>query len=191
MTRVVAGTAKGRHLDVPASGTRPTSDRVREAMFSSLHHHFGSFDDVDVLDLYAGSGALGLEALSRGARRAVLVEKDRKACEVIRRNMQRVDLPGASVVADDVKRLVGNASLKGTFDLVLADPPYDLDDLDVEHVLRSLGAHGWLTDDSVVVVERQAGRTAFTWPDGYEEIADRDYGGTRVRSALWYGPNRA
>ena len=97
MTRIVGGAAGGRRIAVPpGSGTRPTADRVREALFSSLESEFGSFDGLAVLDLYAGSGAIGLEALSRGAARVVLVESDRKAAEVIAANVKVVGLPGAT-----------------------------------------------------------------------------------------------
>ena len=109
MTRIIAGSAGGRRLAVPPAGTRPTSDRVREALFSALDSEWRTrgigWPEVRVLDLYAGSGALGLEALSRGASQAVLVERSRAAAGILRTNVATVDLPGAVVLARDVAQL--------------------------------------------------------------------------------------
>ena len=190
MTRIVAGAAKGRRLAVPASGTRPTSDRVREALFSALESARGAWAGARVLDLYAGSGALGLEALSRGAACAVLVEKDRRAAATARDNVKAVALPGGRVVVDDVVRLItcaDPAPVGGPFDVVLADPPYDVPDDVVESLLRELPARGWLAEGAVVVVERSSRGDGFAWPVGYEDPAGKAYGDTVVRRALWYG----
>jgi 16S rRNA (guanine966-N2)-methyltransferase len=190
VTRVVAGAAKGRHLEVPDTGTRPTSDRIREALFSALEHRLGSFEDLQVLDLYAGSAALGLEARSRGASFVLLMEKDRRAAEVIRRNIDKVGLGGVQLVVDDVRRAVNAAPLRGTFDLVFIDPPYSSDDSEVEQVLTALAQQGWLNDGAAVVVERGARGSGFVWPDGYTPESDRRYGGTAIRHALWYRHSR-
>ncbi len=124
--RIVAGSAKGRRLASPAGPTRPTSDRAREALFNSLTL-LVDLEGARVLDLYAGTGAVGLEALSRGAAEAVLVESDRGAVEVLRRNIEGVGLPGARVVKRPVAAFL--AAPPGVpFDLVFADPPYFLDD---------------------------------------------------------------
>lgn len=190
VTRVVAGLAKGRHLEVPTSGTRPTSDRVREALFSSLEHALGSFSSLSVLDLFAGSGALGLEALSRGAHRVVLVEKDRHAADIIRRNIAKIDLPGASVAQEDVVRMSERASLRGTFDVVFMDPPYSMSDEQVVHVISGLGDQGWLNPEAILVVERSKD-SDLRWPDSWESLSQREYGGTALRTGVWYGHNRA
>jgi 16S rRNA (guanine966-N2)-methyltransferase len=191
VTRVVAGLAKGRHLDVPDAGTRPTSDRVREALFSALEHRLGGFEGTHVLDLYAGSGALGLEARSRGATFVLLVERDRKAVSVIRRNIDRVALSGVEVVSDDVARLVRGAPLRGTFDLVLLDPPYASSDEEVAQVLDALSRQGWLNDGAVVAIERSRSAGEFPWPADFAPESERAYGGTVIRVAVWYGHGRA
>lgn len=192
MTRIIAGSARGRRLAVPPAGTRPTSDRVREALLSALEHELGTLGGARVADLYAGSGAVGLEALSRGAAHALLVEKDRKAVAVLRQNASALGLDGAVVLPDDVARLVASAppgSARAPYDLVFADPPYDVPDADVEAVLAGLAAHGWLADGGLVVVERARPRRSegFAWPEGYEPLKDRQYGETVLRTALWYG----
>jgi len=190
--RIVAGVARGRRLASPAAGTRPTSDRVREALFSSIESRLGALGGLRVLDLYAGSGAVGLEALSRGAAHVLLAEKDRAALEVVRANIAAVRMPGAEVVAGDVTSLTSlspPASAQAPYDVVFADPPYDVDDAVVERVLLGLATHGWLDDGSLVVVERARPRRGitFAWPEGYDPLRDRAYGDTVVRSALWYG----
>ncbi|MFI7066547.1 16S rRNA (guanine(966)-N(2))-methyltransferase RsmD [Kribbella sp. NPDC050124] len=182
MTRIVGGAAGGRRIAVPpGTGTRPTADRVREALFSSLESEFGSFDGLAVLDLYAGSGAIGLEALSRGASRVVLVESDRRAAEVITANVRTVGLPGATVLTRPVEKLVTGAG-PAVFDLVYADPPYKLETGDLQDILVALAGNGWLADDAVVVVERGK-REPWEWPAGFAALRDRKYGEAR----LWYG----
>ncbi len=120
--RIIAGSKKGARIFAPKGlATRPTGDRVREAAFNLL----GPVEDADVLDLFAGSGAFGLEALSRGARSAVFVESDRDACRAIKRNLEKLALTGATVVCDDVRRaLAAEAAAGRRYDLVTCDPPY-------------------------------------------------------------------
>lgn len=183
MTRIVAGVARGRRLQVPAGDrTRPTSDRVREALFSTLESARGGWAGARVLDLYAGSGALGLEALSRGAEAVQLVEQARPALAALRRNVDAVGLPGARVVASRVERHVSSAAAE-PFDVVLADPPYILPCDAVTEVLTSLIRRGWLAAEAVVVVERATRSGAPAWPDGLEGSRERRYGET----SLWYG----
>ncbi|MGH8902913.1 MAG: 16S rRNA (guanine(966)-N(2))-methyltransferase RsmD [Egibacteraceae bacterium] len=149
--RVIAGSAKGRRLRAPRGrAVRPTSDRVREALFSSLGDRIPG---ASVLDLFAGSGALGIEALSRGAGRAVLVERDPRAVAVIDENLERTGLAGrAQVVRDDAARF---CQAPGTaFDVVFADPPYLLQTAAVYALLGDLVAAGGLVRDGAVVVER-------------------------------------
>ncbi|MBB2921216.1 16S rRNA (guanine(966)-N(2))-methyltransferase RsmD [Cellulomonas cellasea] len=177
MTRVVAGSVGGRTLDVPPKGTRPTSERVREALFSRLGH-LGVLDGARVLDLYAGSGALGIEAVSRGAAHATLVEHARVAADVCRRNVRALGLTDrVGVVAERAERFVGRPAV-APWDLVLVDPPYEVSDGDLAEVLA--GVAGSLDPDAVLVVERAARSTEPTWPPGVERFDVRAYGDTRV-----------
>jgi 16S rRNA (guanine966-N2)-methyltransferase len=181
--RIIAGTAGGRRLAAPPTGTRPTTDRVREALFSSLDAHVrgrgGDWGDVHVLDLFAGSGAVGLEALSRGAAHATLVERDRRCLDVLRANVAAVD-PRAHVVSADAFEW---SPADTAFDLVYVDPPYAVPDDDVSGLLARLGRSGAFADDALVVVERSR-RSASPFPaEGFEPLHDRGYGDTR----LWYG----
>ncbi|KGM09297.1 16S rRNA (guanine(966)-N(2))-methyltransferase RsmD [Cellulomonas carbonis] len=183
MTRIVAGAAGGRTIAVPPRGTRPTSDRVREALFSRLDHA-GAVDGARVLDLYAGSGALGLEAASRGAREVVLVESGRAAAQVCRRNAATLGLSGVRVAPEPVlthlRRPPGEA-----VDLALLDPPYDLDEPGLAAVLDALTPH--LARHAVVVVERSSRTAEPTWPDGLVRTDERRYGET----LLWFAEPRA
>jgi 16S rRNA (guanine966-N2)-methyltransferase len=154
---------------------------VREALFSSLESEFGSFDGLAVLDLYAGSGAIGLEAVSRGAAQVVLVESDRRAADVIAANIKLVGLPGAKLLTRPVEKVAAGTP-PAVFDLVFADPPYKLRTAEVQDVLTDLAANGWLAADAVVVVERGK-REPWEWPDGFAALRDRKYGEAR----LWYG----
>ena len=180
MTRIIAGAARGRRLAVPSGGARPTTDRVRESLFASLDHLLGGFVGAHVLDLFAGSGALGLEAASRGAAVVVLVERDRPSAAVARANAEVVAVPGIRVVAASVQ-----AHLAGPpepFDLVLADPPYATAAPEVEACLATL-TRGWLAPDALVVVERATRGGSFSWPPGLVAVRQRAYGAT----TLWYG----
>jgi 16S rRNA (guanine966-N2)-methyltransferase len=191
VTRVVAGTAGGRTLRVPAKGTRPTSDRVREALFSRLEH-LGVVDGARVLDLFAGSGALGIEAASRGATAVTLVDSARAATDVCRRNVAELALRGVDVVTQRAERFVQSPP-RAPWDLVLVDPPYDLPDADLAAVLAPLapfgrregdgpaapGVHA-LADDAVVVVERSSRSPEPRWPAGLERTDRRAYGETVV-----------
>jgi 16S rRNA (guanine966-N2)-methyltransferase len=179
MTRLISGTAGGRRLKVPAVGVRPTGDRAREALFSSL----GSLLDLDgarVLDLYAGSGALGLEALSRGAAATVFVESGQRVLPVLRANIEAVGLPGARVIGGSVPVVVAGAPTE-PFDLVLADPPYDTPLTDVLGVLGSLVGRGWLAAGAVVVVERSSREKPWEWPTPLIGLRDRRYGEAQLR----------
>jgi 16S rRNA (guanine966-N2)-methyltransferase len=148
--RIVAGSRKGHTIYAPKGlDTRPTADRVREAAFNLL----GPVDGASVLDLFAGSGAMGLEALSRGAARAVFVESDREACRAIERNLEKLRLTGARVVCDDVLRFL--ATERGRYDLVLVDPPYDL--LESLQMRLSRYLPGVLAQDGVLVFETSSG----------------------------------
>lgn len=181
MTRIISGSAGGRALRTPAgSMTRPTSDRVREALFSRLEHH-GLLVDTHVLDLYAGSGALGLEAASRGASRVLLVESDRKAAKVIARNIDTVGAAGVRVVTDTVERVLRAGPPAGIrMDLVFIDPPYDISEEALTDVLAGLVEHGWLAPEAFIVVERSTRSPQPSWPGGLELSGEKRYGETTV-----------
>lgn len=180
MTRIIAGTAGGRRLAVPASGTRPTSDRVREALFSSLEHA-GVLRGAVVLDLYAGSGALGLEAASRGAAAVVLVESARDAVTACRRNAAELGLPGVEVAAEKVAAFLRRPPTRRVT-LALLDPPYEIAETDLTTALAALQAH--LGPGAVVVVERSVRNPEPTWPGGLEPTNERRYGDTVLWSAV-------
>jgi 16S rRNA (guanine966-N2)-methyltransferase len=180
MTRIIAGAAGGRRIAVPPAGTRPTSDRVREALFSALVADPG-LDGAAVLDLCAGSGALGLEALSRGAAHALFVESDRRAAGVLRRNVAALALPGAAVRAATAAAVLG-APADRAYGVVLVDPPYATPDVEVAGWLATAHAHGWLAVDAVVVVERGRGG-AFPWPPPLAAVRERRYGDTVLHTA--------
>jgi 16S rRNA (guanine966-N2)-methyltransferase len=187
MTRIISGVARGRTLKVPAKGTRPTSDRVRESLFSSLQSRLVAdgldWADICVLDLYAGSGALGLEALSRGAREVWLVENNRAAAAVIASNIEALGISGAHVLSSDagaVARVRPTSAAPAT--IVLADPPYEVANSVMHTLVADLDAAGWLAEDAHVVIERPAGEPASPFPAGWV-TQSRRMGDT----VLWYG----
>jgi 16S rRNA (guanine966-N2)-methyltransferase len=180
--RVVAGAAKGRHLAVPQRGTRPTSDRAREAMFNTLRSHL-DLEGAHVLDLFAGTGAIGLEALSRGAASVTFVESDRAACAVIRRNIDTVGLPGAALHRRPAATYLVSGSTDDPFDLVFADPPYAYTDDQLAALLVALNEPRWLADEAMLVVERGARSAEPHWPESIALVTQRRYG----EGLLWYG----
>lgn len=191
---MIAGEAGGRRLAVPdGRNTRPTSDRAREGLFGTIVSLTGSLDGARVLDLYAGSGAVGLEALSRGAQHVLLVESGGRAARVIRGNIEAIALPGAEVAADRVERLLARGpGREGPgregYDVVFADPPYALADDAVSAMLQALGEHGWLAPGALVVVERATRSGPVRWPAGFTPDRTRRYG----EATFWYarGPGR-
>lgn len=190
MTRIIAGVARGRRLAVPSRGTRPTSDRVRESCFSTLTSDLDADDTawsgVRALDLFAGSGALGLEALSRGASGAVFVESNRDAARVLRSNVDALGLDGAVVVELDVARLTSVPPAASTVlpaNVVFADPPYEFSASRLSTLLETLHSNEWIAPDARIVVERSAKDDAFPMPESWMSSGRRTYGDT----ALWYG----
>lgn len=180
--RIVAGSAGGQRLQVPRRGTRPTSERVREAVFSRLAHQ-GFLADTRVLDLYAGSGALGLEAVSRGAAHAVLVESAGPALVALRANVAAARLgERVQVEARTVARYLGLGppAEEGGFELVLCDPPYAAD---VQEALDILARPGWLAEEAMVIVERDRRAAPPDWPEGWDGMAARRYGETTIHAA--------
>ena len=186
MTRIIAGTARGRRLTIPASGTRPTSDRVREAMFASIEARLvaegRSWGQVAVCDLWSGSGAIALEAWSRGATRVLAVDRALGAVRAIEANIAQLNAQGVAVLRAEAGRALMSAPPGGAFDVVIADPPYDDDATNVEQVLTSGLAAGWFAADAIVVVERDK-RGECPFPRSIETTDERTYGDT----ALWYG----
>lgn len=180
MMRVVAGSAGGRALVVPRGrDTRPTSDRTREGLFSTLEALLGTLAGRSFLDLYAGSGAVGLEAASRGARPVTLVESAAAALAAIRRNVESLAMEDVDVRADRVERVLATRPAT-PFDVVFLDPPYVNS---VEPDLAALLANDWLTPGGVVVTERASRDEPLSWPDGVTADRSRRYG----EGTLWYG----
>ncbi|MGW6983036.1 16S rRNA (guanine(966)-N(2))-methyltransferase RsmD [Streptomyces sp. NPDC054932] len=183
MTRVIAGSARGRRLAVPpGTGTRPTSDRMREGLFSTWDSLHG-VEGARVLDLYGGSGAVGLESLSRGASHTLLVEADAKAAKAIRDNIRTLGLPGAEFRAGKAEQIVAARAAGDPYDIAFLDPPYAVDSADLREILLTLRSNGWITDDALVTVERSTRSGAFPWPEGFEPLRSRKYG----EGTLWYG----
>ncbi len=181
MTRIVAGQFGGRTLRTPrGAGTRPTSERVREALFSRLEH-LDVLGSARVLDLYAGSGALGLEAISRGAASAVLVESARPVARLARHNARDLGVYGqVQVIEAPVARFCATMTGGEPYSLVFADPPYDLDESALGGVLSALTAPGVLAPGAVVVAERAVRSPEPAWPNGLERMEPRTYGETRL-----------
>jgi 16S rRNA (guanine966-N2)-methyltransferase len=187
MTRIISGFAGSLALAVPPSGTRPTSDRVREAIFSSLDAR-GVIQDARVLDLYAGSGALGLEAASRGARRVTLVERGYGAVPYTRKNaaLIRKSAPRGSDLTIDVSSSPVHAFLTGaeaTWQIVFLDPPYDLSNTELVHALEVLVPR--LETEATVVLERSSRMPEPAWPAGLTLDRRKNYGDTAL---YWLSP---
>jgi len=218
VTRVIAGAAGGRRLAVPGGvSTRPTSDRAREGLFGTVVSEIGSLAGKHVLDLYAGSGAIGLEALSRGARDVLMVESDAQAVAVIRANIATVGIEGARVIRDRVERVLaralaapgqaaggsaqeppgapGASGASGAPESLDRPDRYDLVFADPPYAMTvaavtrmlSLLADGWLADDALVVVERATRSGPVHWPPVYLPGKSRRYG----EATFWYGLDAA
>lgn len=178
MTRIIAGAYGGRRIQTPkGDGTRPTSDRVREALFSSLESELGGFDsELRVLDVFAGSGALGIEALSRGAGFAVFVEAHSQAASVIKRNLADLGAPGR-VDRSKAERWVEDGA-PDAYGLIFIDPPYALPTAQVTALVAGI-KESFSTDDALFVVERST-RDPFFWPDTVEGLRSKKYGETTL-----------
>ncbi len=184
MTRIIAGAAGGTTLsDVPGKATRPTTDRVKEALFSRLDS-YNAIHGGHVLDLFAGSGALGIESASRGAATVDLVESAEKPAAVAQRNADLINKvlgwTAARVHRTKVETYLDRAAEDLMWDLVFLDPPYRLEESSLEVILKNLVPH--LAPGAVVVLERSARSPEPEWPEGLERFAEKKYGGTR----LWY-----
>ena len=183
MTRIIGGHAGGRRIRTPGGQhTRPTTDRVREALFSAVESWCGSLQGLRFLDLYAGSGAVGLEAWSRGAGVVSLVEADRRTSRLIYENAKLLGFSRVHVVTNSVATALSRPP-SAPYDVVFMDPPYHLDDEAVAAELALLCAHEWLVPGAMVVVERASRGPQPAWPAGITGTRERKYGET----TLWYG----
>jgi 16S rRNA (guanine966-N2)-methyltransferase len=182
VTRIIGGVAGGRRINTPrGAATRPTSDRVREALFSAVESWCGSLHGLRFLDLYAGSGAIGLEAWSRGAGVVTLVESDRRTAALITENARSIGFARADVVCAPVTSTLARPPA-APYDLVYMDPPYPLDEVTVGADLALLSAQEWLVPGAMVVVERSSRSPEPGWPDGIAVTREKRYGET----TLWY-----
>ena len=184
--RIIAGLGKGRKLFSPPSITRPTSDRAREGLFSSLTSTFSTLDGLHFLDLYAGSGAVGVEALSRGAALVEAIESNSVSAQVCEDNFALISkLEGVGkfkVHAKTVFEFLNHTASK-SYEIIYIDPPYEVDNLEVEKILKKILVLGLLSKFGVVAIERDAKAKSFTWPDGLSELKIRSYGA----GAIHYG----
>ena len=177
--RIIAGLAKGRNIAAVAGATRPTSDRAREALFSTLASEFGDFAGLHILDLYAGTGAIALESLSRGAEIVHAVEKDEQAQKSITANFESIktaQCPGSfHLFGMSVHRFLQDRATV-PYHFIYIDPPYDFSNQAVEDVLSALHDYEFLSSDAFIAVERTARATQFIWPDAFVPARERKYG---------------
>lgn len=181
--RIVAGEFKGRRLRAPEGrATRPTTDRVREALFSALCSLLGpDLGEASVLDPFAGSGALGLEALSRGASSATFVDNDRRALTALKANVAELGAGARStILAGEALAVARRQSLPGApFSLLLLDPPYRIDATEVARLLETLSKSGLVAEGALVTWEHAAGES-MPWPDGFKQRSRKKYGSTEI-----------
>jgi 16S rRNA (guanine966-N2)-methyltransferase len=184
--RIIAGLAKGRTIDAVSSSTRPTSDRAREALFSTLTSEFGEFTGLHVLDLYAGTGAIALEALSRGASLVHAVENDDAATKAITSNLENIKTahcPGIfHLYAMSVHRFLHDKAQQ-PYHFIYIDPPYDVDELDVIETLIQLRDGGYIHPQALIAVERNSRVKEISWPDGLKLLREKNYG----QATIFYG----
>lgn len=177
--RIIAGIGKGRKLFSPPSITRPTSDRAREGLFSSLTSTFSTLDGLHFLDLYAGSGAVGVEALSRGAAMVDAVESNSVSAQVCEDNFALISkVEGVGKCRVHVKTVFEflNHTASQPYEIIYIDPPYEVDNVEVEKILKKILTLGLLTKFGVVAIERDAKLKTFSWPAGLSELKIRSYG---------------
>jgi 16S rRNA (guanine966-N2)-methyltransferase len=184
--RIIAGLGKGRKLFSPPSITRPTSDRAREGLFSSLISTFGTLDGLHFLDLFAGSGAVGVEALSRGAGLVEAVENNSVSAEVCEKNFELLknqpELGKFKVHKTTTFEYLNHLANK-QFEIIFLDPPYEVSNIEIEKILKKIQSNNLLSKFGVIAIERDAKGEAFTWPDGLIETKIRSYG----QGAIHYG----
>jgi 16S rRNA (guanine966-N2)-methyltransferase len=184
--RIIAGLGKGRKLFSPPSITRPTSDRAREGLFSSLTSTFSTLEGLHFLDLYAGSGAVGVEALSRGAALVEAVESNSVSAQVCEDNFALISkLDGVGKYKVHTKTVFEflNHTARKSYEIIYIDPPYEVENIEVEKILKKILALGLINRVGLVAIERDAKAKSFTWPDGLSELKVRSYGA----GAIHYG----
>ena len=184
--RIIAGLAKGRNIASVANSTRPTSDRAREALFSTLTSEFGSFEGLNILDLYSGTGAIALESLSRGAEIVHAVEKDEQAQKAINANYESIksaQCPGSfHLFGMSVDRFLRDRA-SVAYHFIYIDPPYEFEDIDVIENLIQLREGGFLDSQALIAVERNSRVKEISWPDGYLSVREKNYG----QATIFYG----
>ena len=184
--RIIAGSGKGRKLFSPPSITRPTSDRAREGLFSSLISTFGTLDGLHFLDLFAGSGAVGVEALSRGAGLVESIESNSESAQVCEKNfgllLNQPNLGKFKVHETTTFEYINHLANK-QFEIIFLDPPYEVANIEIEKILRKILSGNLLGKFGVIAIERDAKAATFTWPDGLQEVKVRSYG----QGAIHYG----
>jgi len=184
--RIIAGSAKGRNIASVASATRPTSDRAREAIFSTLASEFGDFEGLNVLDLFAGTGAIALESLSRGAALVHAVEKDEQAQKSIASNYEAIksaQCPGTfHLFGMSVHRFLQDPPA-AKYHFIYIDPPYEAEDLDVVESLTQLHDGGFLHAQALIAIERNSRVKEISWPHGYIALREKNYG----QATIFYG----
>ncbi len=182
--RIIAGSSKGKTLFSPTEKTRPTSDRAREGLFSSLESEFGSMNELNFLDLYSGSGAVGVEALSRGAANVFSVEDHEPTARIATQNFELVKNPAGkfSVISTTAERFVA-APHQISFDIIFMDPPYEVSNLVIEQLLTDIYENNLLKRNGIVAIERETKMKPFNWPSPFIQEKIRSYG----QGSIFYG----
>ena len=182
--RIIAGSSKGKTLFSPPLTTRPTSDRAREGLFSSLDSAFGGMEGLAFLDLFAGSGAVGVEALSRGGREVIAVEQHAPTSAVAIKNFELVNNPAGkfTVVTAPAARYLSTPHAEG-FDIIFMDPPYELSNAEIESMLLSIHINGLLKENGLIAIERRSKASPFSWSPAFELEKVRSYG----QGSIFYG----
>ncbi len=182
--RIIAGSSKGKTLLSPPETTRPTSDRAREGLFSSLESEFGSMQDLNILDLFSGSGAVGVEALSRGAANVFSVEQHEATARVAQQNFELVTTAAGkfTVINSPAMRFV-SAPHQITFDIIFMDPPYELSNQEIEELIEKIEENGLLAERGLIAIERASKQSPFQWPAPFIQEKIRSYG----QGSIFYG----
>ena len=182
--RIIAGSSKGKTLFSPPDTTRPTSDRAREGLFSSLESEFGSISGLNVLDLFSGSGAVGVEALSRGAAHVYSIQQHEATARVASKNFELVNNPEGkfAVINSSALRFVSSPR-QLAFDIIFMDPPYDVGNTDIEELITNIDTQGLLSERGIIAIERASKKTPFEWPAPFIQEKIRSYG----QGSIFYG----
>ena len=182
--RIIAGSSKGKVLFSPTGKTRPTSDRAREGLFSSLDSEFGSMSELNFLDLFSGSGAVGVEALSRGAASVYSIEDHAPTAGIAIKNFELVNSPSGkfTIVTSSAERFVATPH-QVSFDIIFMDPPYEVANEVIEKILVEINSNNLLKRSGIIAIERETKKAQFTWPLPFIEEKVRSYG----QGSIFYG----